>query len=237
MRIADAVSPATFRDLLTMKPTLGMIGPILTADFRDYLHPEQWRPDLPQGLGGSPVNLLSRELLRRGHRLAIFTLSPDVADEVVLTGPSLKLCIGPYRPRHRARDFFAVERAYLTQAIAREQPDILHAHWTYEFALPAQASGLPHVLTAHDAPLSILRLAPTPYRLVRTLMAYRVLRVPSELYPSRPTWPSTSDASCSTGECRGSFPTGCRPLFSRQPSAASRQRQSPSPLFCLAGPV
>jgi L-malate glycosyltransferase len=41
--------------------------------------------------------------------------------------------------------------------------------------LAAQASKLPHVITAHDAPISILRHNFIPYRIARTLMAYCVL--------------------------------------------------------------
>ena len=157
-----------------MRLNIGMVGPINLDDFREYLYPDSWRDDSPKGLGGTPVNLLSCELLRRGHRLIIFTLDPTVLDEVVLEGKNLRICVGPFRPK-RARDFFALEREYLLRAIERECPDILHAQWTYEYALAAQASGLPHVITAHDAPISILRHNFIPYRIARTLMAYRVL--------------------------------------------------------------
>lgn len=157
-----------------MSYVLGMLGPINLADFREFLYPESWRDDLPKGLGGTPVNLLSCELLNRGHRLVIFTLDHAVQDEVVLEGKNLRICIGPFRPK-RARDFFAAEREYLLSAIKRERPDILHAQWTYEYAMAAQKSGLPHVITAHDAPINVLRHNFIPYRIARTLMAYRVL--------------------------------------------------------------
>jgi len=160
-----------------MKLNIGMAGPINLADFKEYLYPNSWRGELPIGLGGTPVNLLSCELLKRGHRLVIFTLDPTVEDEVVLEGESLRICVGPFRRRakNRALDFFKVERQYLLRAIERESPDILHAQWTYEYALAAQASAIPHVITAHDAPISIVRHNFTVYRIVRTLMAYRVL--------------------------------------------------------------
>jgi glycosyltransferase involved in cell wall biosynthesis len=159
-----------------MSYLLGMLGPINVADFREYLYADSWHADLPKGLGGTPVNLLSRELLERGHKLVIFTLDPSVQNEVVLKGENLTICIGPFRrARHRALDFFAVERKFLAQTIKREMPDILHAQWTYEYALAAQSSGLPHVITAHDAPISIVRLNFTIYRIIRTFMAYWVL--------------------------------------------------------------
>jgi glycosyltransferase involved in cell wall biosynthesis len=125
------------------------------------------------------VNLLCRELLSRGHRLVIFTLDRSVSDERVLKGRRLKICIGPYRPRPRDRalDLFALERRYLTRAIARERPDLLHAQWTYEFALAAASSGCPHLVTAHDAPICVLRHSFDLYRVFRTAMAYRALKL------------------------------------------------------------
>ncbi len=123
-----------------------------------------------------PVTLLAETLLRRGHTLIIFTLDAAVREEVILTGPRLKICVGPYRSRHRARDFFRAERAYLQQAMRRENPPLINAHWTYEYALPALDSGIPAIITARDAPFTILRLNPTPYRFMRTLMAMKVAR-------------------------------------------------------------
>ena len=158
-----------------MTYTVGMVGPIELAQFRDLLHPAAWSDKLPSGLGGPPVDLLSRELLSRGRRLLVVTLDRHVKDEVILEGPHLKICFGPFREVDRAHDFFAAERAYLLRVLRRERPEVVHAQWTYEFALAAQASGLPHVITAHDAPLNVLRHNFIPYRIARTLMAYRVL--------------------------------------------------------------
>jgi len=157
---------------------VGMLSVVQIADYREFLHPGSWREDVPPGNGGTPVNLLCRELLARGQRLTIFTLDRSVKDEVVLDGPHLRIRIGPYGGppgRRPARDFFASERRWLLGAIARERPDVLHAQWTYLYALAAQASGLPHLITAHDAPLQVLRHELIPYRVAHTLMAWRVL--------------------------------------------------------------
>jgi L-malate glycosyltransferase len=151
-----------------------MLGPINVAEFREYLYPEFRCGDLPTGLGGTPVNLLVKELIKRNRHVVVISLDPAVTDEVVLEGENLRICIGPFRPK-RARDFFRVERDYLARTIRRERPSILHAQWTYEYALAAQISGIPHVITAHDAPINVLRLNFIPYRIARTLMAYRVL--------------------------------------------------------------
>lgn len=157
---------------------VGMLGPITVAEFAGHLHPGQWREGLPVGQGGTPVNLLCRELLARGQRLTVFTLDAAVSDEVVLGGPGLRICIGPYGGppgRRPARDFFARERAWLVRSIRREAPDLLHAQWTYLHALAAQDSGFPYLVTAHDAPLRVLRHELIPYRMAHTLMAWRVL--------------------------------------------------------------
>lgn len=157
-----------------MSFTLGMSAPINVADYREFLHPGQWRDDLPKGQGATPVNLLCRELLRRGQPLVIFSCDAAVEDEIVLEGPLLRLCLGP-KGRRPARDFFRTERAYLARAIAREQPDRIHAQWTYEYAMPVQNTRIPHVITAHDTPLRYLWHNFIPYRMARTLMAYRVI--------------------------------------------------------------
>lgn len=157
-----------------MTYTIGMLGPITLRDFQEFLDPKLDFNALPEGLGGSPVNLLSRELLKRGHRMVIITVDPSVRDEVVITGEHLKICVGPYRQK-RARDFFSEERKYLLRTIQREKPDVLHAQWTYEFALGAIVSGLPYLVTAHDAPINVLRRNFIPYRIARTLMAYVAL--------------------------------------------------------------
>lgn len=156
-----------------MDDIIGLAGPILTSAFQQYLTPSPG--PLPPGLGGTPVNALAQELLARGRRLVIFTLDPSVEHEMVLQGDQLTICIGPYR-RKRARDFFRQEQAYLTAAMRRERPAFVHAHWTYEFALAAQTSGLPTLVTAHDAPWRVLSLDFRPYRLARTLMAWHAVR-------------------------------------------------------------
>lgn len=154
---------------------IGMAGPIVVSDFAAYLDRKSDRANLPVGLGGTPVNLLSLELLKRGHQLVIFTLDPSVNTELVLEGKQLKICVGPYRPK-RARDFFRLEREMMEKAIRRERPALVHAQWTYEFALATIAANVPHIITAHDAPYQVLRHNFIPYRIARTLMSMKAIR-------------------------------------------------------------
>lgn len=153
---------------------LTICGPIEVAPLRQWLRAPG--NEVPHGLGGTPVVDLARAALEAGRHVRIFTLDPAVSTETVLAGPRLTIFMGPFRARYRARDLFCSERRYLRSAIGRERPAVVHAHWTYEFALGAMESGVPTVVTAHDAPLRVLRLLPTPYRLMRTVMAYEVVR-------------------------------------------------------------
>ena len=127
------------------------------------------------GTGGEPVSALVRALLERGFAVDLVALTPDVTDLQHLSGPGLDIRIGPYRKRarHRARDFFAAERRAVSELLASASGDIVHAHWTYEFALSCERDRRPVLVTAHDAPLTILRLHRDAYRLARTILAYR----------------------------------------------------------------
>ena len=78
------------------------------------------------------------------------------------------------RARHRARDGFRRERDWLERLIRASEANVVHAHWTYEFAWAALDSGRPTIVTAHDAPLTGLRSYPDAYRAVRAAMAYVV---------------------------------------------------------------
>lgn len=153
---------------------IGMVGPAYLAAFKEFLPAHTV---LPQGMDGAAVTRLTQALLQRGHRVTLYTLDRFVVSPLWFHGPQLSIFVGPYRPRRRARDFFAVERRSLENAIRETAPDLLHAHWTYEFALAALDSGTPSVITVRDAAWTILRLAPPlPYRAVRLLMDIQVMR-------------------------------------------------------------
>jgi hypothetical protein len=55
-------------------------------------------------MGGTPVVDLARAALDRGWRVCLFSLDEEIREELIFKGPRLKICMGPFRPRHRARD-------------------------------------------------------------------------------------------------------------------------------------
>ena len=150
--------------------TIALVGGLETSEFLDLLDiaPGQ---TYPKGLGGSVLKLLARELHGRGYNLLLVTEDPSLKENVTLTGERIKIRYVPCQHKP-ARDFFRKESRAMAKALIEEQPDFVHAHWTYEFALAAIAAGIPYLITAHDAPLNVLKLNFIPYRMARTLMAY-----------------------------------------------------------------
>ena len=153
-----------------------MVGPASPAAFSSHLSgADSQRAAAIKGMGAGPVRVLVEALLERGFAVDLVTLTPQVTDLQHLSGPALDVWIGPYRKRarYRARDFFAAERRAVSDLLALASGDIVHAHWTYEFALACEHERRPVLVTAHDAPLTMLRLQRDAYRLARAMLAYR----------------------------------------------------------------
>ena len=157
-----------------------IVGPASPAALSSYLSGADSQraaaiKDIGGGDGGEPVSALVTALLERGFAVDLIALTEDVTDLQHLSGPGLDIRIGPYRKRgrYRARDFFAAERRAVSDLLAFASGDIVHAHWTYEFALSCERERRPVLVTAHDAPLTVLRLHRDAYRLARTILAYR----------------------------------------------------------------
>jgi glycosyltransferase involved in cell wall biosynthesis len=138
--------------------------------------PCEFIADAPSGLGGSPVNELVRALLALNVRVTLVTADPALSETWRGSAGGLDIRCVPYRSRARtrARDFFRQERRLLAREISAASADVVHAHWTYEFALAALNVNRSALITAHDAPLTVLRHHRDAYRLVRLLMAWRV---------------------------------------------------------------
>lgn len=166
---------------------IAIVGPIATESIATFLIGAV--DQLPPGYGGAPLlGTLIGELLKRGHDVSAFTTSSGVPlgkhHWVTAEGERFRIHYCGLRPRAfrpnqgrfgRAADFFALERACLKNAMLSAAPEVIHAHWSYEFGLAALETGLPHVITCHDAPHVILKYMPNLYRLVRYWMARRCL--------------------------------------------------------------
>lgn len=156
---------------------IGICAPIDCSTFEKYLYDEDKIKSKGLGLGGSQVNQIIVELLKRGYSLSIYTLdkSIKIGEEIVLRGENITVYIGAFRRgKIVTLDFQRYERKYLEKVIKEDKPDIVHAHWTYEFALGAINSKVPHLISVRDWAPAILKLMPKPYRLMRFLMNFYV---------------------------------------------------------------
>lgn len=165
-----------------------IVGPIATADIRQLLDGDTI--GLPAGYSGAPLMVtLITELLKRGHQVTAVTLSKgmplDWRQSVTAKGANFKIVYVPMRRRAwrfngwlpgRILDLFAFERRGLQYAIEKATPDVVHAHWTYEFALATLNTSLPHIITCHDAPAVVVRYTRSLYRVLRYFMARKVFR-------------------------------------------------------------
>jgi len=122
------------------------------------------------------ISLLIEEIVRQGHEVSVYTFSFDVDKTKVYMGSGLKLYISPMRKRVRelGLSFYRTERLIMKEVIEGDDPEIVHAHWTYEYALAVTSTHKTHVVTAHDAPWGVLRYQMDPLRVIKLLMAYRV---------------------------------------------------------------
>lgn len=169
---------------------IALVGPFSGATLASAFPFAEGQPPLPPGYPGAPLmTTLAKALVERGHEVAaISTCYSTPVDELEpfrrWSGRGIDVYFCPQRPRSfrsaggrsgRAVDFFRFERAGLGAAIEAFAPEIIHAHWTYEFVWAALDSGVPTLATAHDSPAKVLRYMPNLYRLVRYLMARRVI--------------------------------------------------------------
>jgi len=131
---------------------------------------------LPKGFGGVPVNLLVSQLAIRGHEVMVMGTSRHIHDTWEFRKGNISAFLVP--SRKRARDLaitqFSKEVELLVNLSRKLQFDVVHAHWTYEFAIAALKIDKLAIITAHDAPFTILWWFRDMYRLFRLVMSLRV---------------------------------------------------------------
>ena len=124
-----------------------------------------------------PVSDLAITLAQLGHEITVIGIV-GTADSVLSmktqNGVKLIYVLGRRQEKLKAITFYSVERKSMLSQIASLEADVVHAHWTYEYALTAQDSGLPHVITVHDEPWEILGGFRNIYFFLRLLNSIRV---------------------------------------------------------------
>ncbi len=137
------------------------MGPFRTGAVIDRFDPQARRrlEGLP-GAGGSGLVALALARLSAGLPTEVITLDPQLPstqEAFVCETDGLRLTICPRRSRHAVRDVFRAERGHILRAIAASRAPLLHAHWSYEYALAAIDSGMPALVTVHDHAGRVLR--------------------------------------------------------------------------------
>lgn len=149
-------------------------GPISTASLDSVLGDVS---SLPKGSAPTPVNVLAVEYVRKGHNVHLVTLDSSISERVQVSKPGLTVVYLPERRRARdlAFSFFEPEIYALKQEYEAAKPDIVHAHWTYEFAEAGARTKIPLLVTSHDSPWKTAWIEADAYRFFRLLMALRTV--------------------------------------------------------------
>jgi glycosyltransferase involved in cell wall biosynthesis len=124
-----------------------------------------------------PVSDLAISLAELGHEVTIIGVAKITEPVLSLStqnGVDLIYVSERRQEKLKAITFYSAERKSMLSQIALVKPDVLHAHWTYEYALTAQDSRLPHLITVHDEPWEIFKSFRNVYFFLRLLIAVRV---------------------------------------------------------------
>lgn len=150
---------------------IGIAGPV-DLGLLDY--PEGCPSDLPAGYPAPVIAHVVNALLRRGHHLVVFTTSLGLSQPLVIDQGRLIVCVAPQSRPRSALTFFRSERRWLRRLMAEHPADLIHASWSYEFALAGLQSGLPTIVHYRDHAWTILRHKRDAYRFLRWLLSVYV---------------------------------------------------------------
>lgn len=119
---------------------IGIVSPFNPSSVKEYI-PGSFLPSINEG--ATSVNTLVRSLLQEGHTLKVFTICNDIVNTEVLIGKNIEVYLIPTLlsskisgfKHHLLLDAFYVHKR-LSNVIKGEikNLDVLHAHWTYDFA-------------------------------------------------------------------------------------------------------
>ncbi|MFD2937192.1 glycosyltransferase family 4 protein [Spirosoma flavum] len=162
---------------------ISILGSIATDD----LLPETARQRLgsyPKGQAGAPlISNLIKEYLSRGYKVLAITTDDKLNDDeppFVYEDQLLTYVVAPrrkhiFRPNGkrlgRTADFLRFEREQIVAILEHYKPDVVHAHWTYEYALAALSYTPDAIITVHDNAQIIFRYVRTLNRFFHLLMA------------------------------------------------------------------
>lgn len=134
---------------------IGICGPFNPSFVKEFFYENQNIPNINKA--ASAVNTFVKELLLQGHRITVVTCCiPGISNDVILRGNNLTVHIvhsdsGLFLTHGLSR-FYMVRRLKKVLNLYVNELDILHAQWTYDFALASKsfADKLPVFCTIRD---------------------------------------------------------------------------------------
>jgi L-malate glycosyltransferase len=171
-----------------LSSTIAVLGPVDVPSLAPWLRTSGVpTANLPRGRPATSVTRLVDGLLQHTScSLAVITLDFAVSRPATIRSDRLIVRVCPLRRRHRARDMFRAERTFMQEALEELSPALVHANWTYEYALAALAYGGTSLLTVRDWAPTILRHDRTPYRAARLIMNIKAISRAPNLVASSP---------------------------------------------------
>lgn len=140
--------------------------------------------DLPPGNSFSYISELIISFIKKGISVHVVTLDHRVSKIITISHSNLSLTVIPSRKSgiKRTLSFYNYEVSQLLSVFNKLDCNLLHAHWTYEYAWAAVKSKKRHLITVHDAPWRIVKfLPPFWYRFPRAIGAFWALRKAQEV--------------------------------------------------------
>ena len=217
---------------------IGIAGPVTLSLLDDYLTPESAK--IPT-YSFPYISQLVLEYIRAGHSVDIFTNSTEVDQLTVIDEGLIRIYIGRRRRSARARglDFFQIERQDIQKAMYLARPDVIHAHWTYEFASAALTVQPDSLVTAHDSPQALVRHYHHPYWWLRAALGVATLRRAKNLTVVSPSLSKQIELFTRRGVKSAVVPNGVRTASAnpKQPSSftSAQKKAMTAPTFtCIA---
>jgi L-malate glycosyltransferase len=150
-----------------------VLGPAHIPELLSYLDQADARAArFIHGMGGYSITALVRARLDRGYFTHLITCDLNASSLQQFHGPKFVLSICPRRENRALRTLYSVERYWLSRALKSVDVDVVHANWTYEYALAALASPLPHIITVRDHAWRMLTCIGRPYLPLYLLTRY-----------------------------------------------------------------
>lgn len=131
---------------------IGIVGPFNPSEFGKWFDKDQYLPNINKE--ASSVNALVDSLLEAGEDVVVFTSSMEKQNCGEIIGNKLSVYIVRYKtiPLTGVLRFYVIYNLINILSKHVEAIDVLHAHWTYEYAYAALhfSKNVPVVCTVRD---------------------------------------------------------------------------------------